>query len=270
MGGTIAPGRRRPRRRRRPRGADVPLDRERRDAYSDANAQNPTLTCTTAGSVTVTLAVSDVDCGGSASTTVTLHRRRAHRHQRGRIERRSGRRLGRAELNAGTTTAGTSGLEAPGQRRHPPLRGQRPERNVAGGGWPSSAIYGKFQTFGLGAPDSARLYDPAGNLVDSYSWTTHAVGTYGRCPDGTGSPSSDSTPTPGAPATPAAAELADFERRGGRGAGAAPSAARARSDPGAGGAAGAGAGGGGTATTSSSIVNEVEIERRSGRRTGWS
>ena len=53
-----------------------------------------------------------------------------------------------------------------------------------------------FQTFGLGAPDSARLFDPAGNLVDSYSWTTHADGTYGRCPDGTG-PFVDSTPTQG-------------------------------------------------------------------------
>ena len=55
-----------------------------------------------------------------------------------------------------------------------------------------------FQTFGLGAPDMARLFDPAGDLVDSYSWTTHATGTYGRCPDGTG-PFVDSTPTPGAP-----------------------------------------------------------------------
>lgn len=40
--------------------------------------------------------------------------------------------------------------------------------------------------FGLGAPDAARLFDPAGVLVDSYSWTAHAAVTYGRCPDGTG------------------------------------------------------------------------------------
>lgn len=40
--------------------------------------------------------------------------------------------------------------------------------------------------FGLGSGDSARLYDADGTLVDSYTWTTHAVTTYGRCPDGTG------------------------------------------------------------------------------------
>ncbi len=42
-------------------------------------------------------------------------------------------------------------------------------------------------TFGLGSSDSARLYQPGGStLVDSYSWTSHASTTYGRCADGTG------------------------------------------------------------------------------------
>lgn len=42
--------------------------------------------------------------------------------------------------------------------------------------------------FGLGADESARFYAPGGvTIVDSYSWTTHASTTYGRCPDGTGS-----------------------------------------------------------------------------------
>ena len=41
--------------------------------------------------------------------------------------------------------------------------------------------------FGLGSADSARLFLPDGTtLVDSYSWTSHAATTYGRCPDGTG------------------------------------------------------------------------------------
>ncbi len=41
--------------------------------------------------------------------------------------------------------------------------------------------------FGLGANDSARLFDAGGmNVIDSYSWPTHAATTYGRCPDGTG------------------------------------------------------------------------------------
>lgn len=42
--------------------------------------------------------------------------------------------------------------------------------------------------FGLGAPDAVRLFRANGTtLVDSYSWTTHATTTYGRCPDGSGS-----------------------------------------------------------------------------------
>ncbi|MBB5874484.1 hypothetical protein F4553_007918 [Allocatelliglobosispora scoriae] len=42
--------------------------------------------------------------------------------------------------------------------------------------------------FGLGSADSARLYQPGGStLVDTYSWTSHASTTYGRCANGTGS-----------------------------------------------------------------------------------
>lgn len=40
--------------------------------------------------------------------------------------------------------------------------------------------------YGLGGADAVRLFSPSGALVDSYSWTTHAPVTYGRCPDGTG------------------------------------------------------------------------------------
>jgi hypothetical protein len=50
---------------------------------------------------------------------------------------------------------------------------------------------------GLGASDTARLFTPAeASLVDSYSWTAHAAGTYGRCPDGTGAFVDTSGPTP--------------------------------------------------------------------------
>jgi hypothetical protein len=42
-------------------------------------------------------------------------------------------------------------------------------------------------SFGLGSSDSARVFQPGGTtLVDSYSWTSHASTTYGRCPDGVG------------------------------------------------------------------------------------
>lgn len=40
--------------------------------------------------------------------------------------------------------------------------------------------------FGLGASDSARLFDTANTLVDSFVWTAHAISTYSRCPDATG------------------------------------------------------------------------------------
>ena len=40
--------------------------------------------------------------------------------------------------------------------------------------------------FGLGAMESARIYNSSGTLVDSQSWTAHAATTYGRCPNGSG------------------------------------------------------------------------------------
>jgi hypothetical protein len=52
--------------------------------------------------------------------------------------------------------------------------------------------------FGLGAADSARVFDAANTLVDAYSWTAHAVTTYGRCPNGTGSFTTTTSVTKGA------------------------------------------------------------------------
>ena len=41
--------------------------------------------------------------------------------------------------------------------------------------------------FGLESSDAARVFMSDGTtLLDSYSWTSHASTTYGRCPDGTG------------------------------------------------------------------------------------
>ncbi|PZF53340.1 cell wall protein [Curtobacterium sp. MCSS17_008] len=40
--------------------------------------------------------------------------------------------------------------------------------------------------FGLGGDDSVRLYDPSGTLTLRYAWTSHALVTYGSCPDGSG------------------------------------------------------------------------------------
>jgi hypothetical protein len=53
-------------------------------------------------------------------------------------------------------------------------------------------------SFGLGGADSANLYAADGTtLLNTYSWTSHAASTYGRCPDGTGA-FTDTTSTRGA------------------------------------------------------------------------
>ncbi len=54
--------------------------------------------------------------------------------------------------------------------------------------------------FGLGAADSARLFQPDGTtLIDSHTWTEHAVTSYGRCPDGTGAWATTGSSTKAAP-----------------------------------------------------------------------
>ncbi|WP_248814623.1 lamin tail domain-containing protein [Frankia sp. AgPm24] len=53
--------------------------------------------------------------------------------------------------------------------------------------------------FGLGAADSVRLYQAGVTTpVDSYTWTSHASTTYGRCPDATGAFTTTAASTRGA------------------------------------------------------------------------
>lgn len=52
--------------------------------------------------------------------------------------------------------------------------------------------------FGLGTPDSARLFRPDGSLADSYTWTPHAATSYGRCPNASGAFTTNTTVTRGA------------------------------------------------------------------------
>ncbi|AMW06438.1 hypothetical protein GEMMAAP_00560 [Gemmatimonas phototrophica] len=53
--------------------------------------------------------------------------------------------------------------------------------------------------FALDAADAVRLYRPNGTaLVDSFSWTSHAATTFGRCPDGVGALIVTSAATKGA------------------------------------------------------------------------
>ena len=74
---------------------------------------------------------------------------------------------------------------------------------IAAGGYyladvDSVATAGGSAPFGLGSADSARLLDPDGTLLDSYTWSAHAATTYGRCPDGTGAFATTASSTRGA------------------------------------------------------------------------
>ncbi|WP_211255137.1 lamin tail domain-containing protein [Microbacterium ginsengisoli] len=59
------------------------------------------------------------------------------------------------------------------------------------------AAFDVESAFGLGSADSARLFSPAGDLVDTYSWTAHAATTYARCPDPRGAFAVSAAPTKG-------------------------------------------------------------------------
>jgi Lamin Tail Domain len=70
--------------------------------------------------------------------------------------------------------------------------------------------------FGLGSADSSRVFDATGVVVDSYSWTTHATTTYGRCPNGTGAFRTTTSVTKGlANDCSAAIKLNEIESNGG-------------------------------------------------------
>lgn len=51
--------------------------------------------------------------------------------------------------------------------------------------------------FGLGAPDEVNLFTQEQELVEKYSWSAHAQGTYARIPDGTGALTDTSISTKG-------------------------------------------------------------------------
>ncbi|GAB3300875.1 hypothetical protein EK0264_00135 [Epidermidibacterium keratini] len=52
--------------------------------------------------------------------------------------------------------------------------------------------------FGLGSGDSVTLTDNTGAQIDSYAWTAHAISSWARCPDGSGTFADSTTVTKGA------------------------------------------------------------------------
>ena len=232
---------------------------------SDDTAANTTLTCTAAGPVTVTLAVSDGDCGESLSATVNCTGV-AH-VVINEVESNGGTPGDWVELyNAGSAPADVSGWKLKDNDDTHAFYVIPAGTIIPVGGYYVMEV-AQF-VFGLGAPDSTRLWDAAGNLVDSYSWDTHAAITYGRCPNGTGGFVDTAASTKGAAnACPAATG------GGGSGAGAGSSGSDAAAGTGgavgaggsagtgtggAGGAAGRGAGGAAGGSTSQVVINEIE------------
>ncbi|MFZ5891255.1 MAG: lamin tail domain-containing protein [Myxococcota bacterium] len=70
--------------------------------------------------------------------------------------------------------------------------------------------------FGLGGADSVRLYDASGTLIETHTWSAHAATSYGRCPSGTGTFTTTTSVTKGAPndCTPAV-KINEVESSGG-------------------------------------------------------
>jgi Lamin Tail Domain len=166
---------------------------------SDPASSNPTLTCTTAGAVTVTLNVTDGDCIDSQNVVVTCTPMAVPKAivVINEVESNGGVPGDWVELyNAGDAPANLSGFifrDNDDTHGYPIPAGT----TLAAGGYflLEEAAFG----FGLGSADAARLFDATGTaLVDSYSWTSHAVTTYGRCPNGVGSFATTAASTKGA------------------------------------------------------------------------
>ena len=87
-------------------------------------------------------------------------------------------------LNTGSTTVDIGGVGVlDNDSGHSKVLAPAGTMLAAGGFY----VFDTEVSFGLGQPDSANLYAADGTtLLDTYSWTTHAASTYGRCPDGTG------------------------------------------------------------------------------------
>ena len=151
-----------------------------------ATTPNPTLFCTAVGVSAVILTVSDGDCTDTGSVTIVCSPVPAAPAlvRINEVESNMGVPGDWVELtNVGGATADIGGYVI---RDNNDANGYV----IPAGTTLAPGAYFVLEeaafNFGLGGADSARLFDPAGALVDSYTWAAHAATTYGRCPDGTG------------------------------------------------------------------------------------
>jgi hypothetical protein len=158
-------------------------------SLSSASAAAPSFTCTTVGTFEITLTVSDTACSDTAAANVICSPDEGVAAPRPKVkvnevESSQGSPGDWTELyNADAAAADVSGwIFKDNDDSH--VYTIPAGTVIPAGGY--FVIEEAAQSFGLGSADSARLFDAAGGLVDSYSWTAHAATTYGRCPDGSG------------------------------------------------------------------------------------
>lgn len=156
---------------------------------SDATAREPKLTCTVAGDITVTLNVRDGDCTDTQTAVVTCSDATTPPGMVhvviNEVESNGGVPGDWVELyNAGTAAADISGWKFKDNDDSHAFYVIPTGTMLAPGAY-LTLEEAQF-IFGLGGADSARLWDANGNPVDSFTWTTHAAVTYGRCANGSG------------------------------------------------------------------------------------
>lgn len=158
--------------------------------FSDSTAKEPTFTCTVAGDVTITLKASDGDCDDTLSATVACTAPSGGSTGVARVvinevESNGGVPGDWVELyNAGDAAADLSGWKFKDNDDSHAFYVIPTGTMLAPGAY-LTLEEAQF-IFGLGGADSARLWDANGNPVDSFTWTTHAAVTYGRCANGSG------------------------------------------------------------------------------------
>jgi hypothetical protein len=157
-----------------------------------ASSANAAFLCETEGTHTITLDVTDTDCVDTVSATVTCSASDGEPPpppppplvKINEVESSGGTPGDWTELyNAGTTPADISGFVFKDNDDTHVYTLPFGTTIPAGGFY---VVEEAAQGFGLGGADSVRLFDKAGAVVDSHTWTAHATTTYGRCPDGSG------------------------------------------------------------------------------------
>jgi hypothetical protein len=150
-------------------------------------AASTAFTCTTAGTFAVTLTVTDGDCTDTLSQTVICSPGTSSLvpPRINEIESNQGTPGDWVELyNANAVAANISGwIFKDNDDTHAYVIPAG--TSIPAGGYfvLEEAAFG----FGLGAAESARLFDSSGVVVvDSHTWTAHAATTYSRCPNGSG------------------------------------------------------------------------------------